>query len=145
MPQVRREVILMYSAQQLYELVDDVDRYHEFIPGCEDSGFLEDDGRGLKLGFLSFSYHGFRSRVVTKNQGAPYQSIEVTLVEGPFSKLTGHWFFHAIESNSCQVVLDFEYQIIAGLDRLLSRPINQAFEKLVDVFCERAEVLYGSH
>ena len=144
MPQVRREVILMHSAQQLYELVDDVDHYSEFIPGCERSGILKDNGAGDKVGFLVFSYQGLQQKVVTKNQCFPYQRIVVELEEGPFSMLKGQWTFQAIDSHSCQVVLEFEYQLIAGLESILSRPLNKAFEKVVDVFCARAERLYGS-
>lgn len=143
MPIVRREVILMHSAQQLYELVDDIDRYSEFIPWCESSCVVKKIDGATKLGALVFSYHGLSQKLVTRNHCSPGLCIDVELVEGPFSKLCGQWAFNAIDAFSCQVVLRFEYEVVVGLDRVLSRPLDKAFGKVVDVFCARAEVLYG--
>ncbi len=34
MAQVSRSALLMYSAEEMYQLVNDVNAYPEFLPGC---------------------------------------------------------------------------------------------------------------
>ncbi|WP_306462040.1 SRPBCC family protein, partial [Serratia marcescens] len=41
MPQISRTALVPYSAEQMYQLVNDVDAYPEFLPGCTGSRVLE--------------------------------------------------------------------------------------------------------
>ena len=40
MPTVKRQALLPYPARMLYEIVNDVDKYPEFLPWCGDSKIL---------------------------------------------------------------------------------------------------------
>ena len=62
-----REVILNFSAKQMFELVNDVDKYPEFIPYCFKSGLAKDLGQCVGEYYLKFSYAGFEYLVETRN------------------------------------------------------------------------------
>lgn len=37
MPQISRTALVPYSAEQMYQLVNDVQSYPQFLPGCTES------------------------------------------------------------------------------------------------------------
>ncbi len=41
MPQISRTALVPYSAEQMYQLVNDVQSYPQFLPGCTGSRILE--------------------------------------------------------------------------------------------------------
>lgn len=41
MPQIERSALVFYSARQMFELVNDVPRYPEFLPGCAKAQILQ--------------------------------------------------------------------------------------------------------
>lgn len=41
MPQISRTALVPYSAEQMYKLVNDVQSYPQFLPGCVGSRVLE--------------------------------------------------------------------------------------------------------
>ncbi len=50
MPQISRSALVPYSAEQMYQLVNDVHSYPDFLPGCTGSRVLNatsnEDDRG---------------------------------------------------------------------------------------------------
>lgn len=66
----------------------------------------------------------------------------MSLVDGPFRKLSGQWTFEALGEEGCQValVLDFAASTLTAIavESLLSRMADD----MVDAFSERAEHLY---
>ncbi|STP18350.1 putative oligoketide cyclase/lipid transport protein [Escherichia coli] len=40
MPQISRTALVPYSAEQMYQLVNDVQSYPQFLPGCTGSRIL---------------------------------------------------------------------------------------------------------
>lgn len=45
MPQISRTALVPYSAEQMYQLVNDVQSYPQFLPGCTEVGFWSPPGR----------------------------------------------------------------------------------------------------
>lgn len=69
--------------------------------------------------------------------------IELALVEGPFSHLSGVWAFKALGESGCKVSLDVEFEIRSRTaDRLLGRYFEEICNSLVDAFVRRAEQIY---
>ena len=72
------------------------------------------------------------------------EAIEMALVEGPFSQLSGIWEFMALGEAGCKVSLDVEFEIRSRTtDRLLGRYFEDICNSLVDAFVRRAEQVYG--
>ncbi|CUA83080.1 type II toxin-antitoxin system RatA family toxin [Pseudidiomarina woesei] len=144
MPTIERSALVPYSDAQMYALVNDVDRYPEFVPGCRTATVLEstDD---MKVARLDISKAGISKSFTTRNSLEPHERIGMELVDGPFQYLRGGWSFHALDQNACKIVLKLEFEFA---NRLLGMAFGKIFNELqsrmVDAFVQRAQQVYGN-
>lgn len=96
MPQISRTALVPYSAEQMYQLVNDVQSYPEFIPGCTGSRVLE-SGPTQMTAAVDVSKAGISKTFTTRNTLTSNQSILMHLVDGPFKKTDGRVEVYAIE------------------------------------------------
>lgn len=142
MPDIKREAIVPYTPAQMYDLVNDVERYPEFLPWCQESQILlqtEDEVRAS----LVISGGGFRKSFTTVNRLQRDKMIEIRLLDGPFKHLEGFWRFESTEEG-CHIVLDLEFEFAGGFfDFAFGTVFNHVANSLVEAFCKRAHSLYG--
>jgi ribosome-associated toxin RatA of RatAB toxin-antitoxin module len=142
MHRVERSVLLPYTAAQMFELVAAVRDYPSFLPWCA-ATHVRPRRDGLIEATIEIHYRGVRSRFTTCNENRTPDSIRMTLVDGPFRRLTGDWQFRSLREDACKVHLNLHYDFAPGL---LGRAIAPVFEgiagSLVDSFTRRAEALY---
>lgn len=140
---IQRSALLPYPAQALYDLVNDVARYPEFLPWCSASTVLDATGESMRAK-LEVAKGGLSQHFVTKNQMVPGKSIEMNLEEGPFSQLHGIWVFKPLGEKACKISLDLSFEYAGNIVRATLGPLfNQAANTLVDAFCQRAKELHG--
>jgi ribosome-associated toxin RatA of RatAB toxin-antitoxin module len=143
MPHVQRSIYVHYSAEQMFDLVEDVESYPQFLPWCAGSRILADREGGVDAS-IDIAYRGIRARFTTRNQHRYPEQIRLELVEGPFRSLTGHWDFLPLRTGACKVHLALDYVFVSGL---LGRAVAPVFDaianSMVDSFAQRAERLYG--
>ena len=144
MHRVERSVLVPYTAEQMFALVAAVRDYPQFLPWCE-AAQVRPRRDGLLDATIEIHYRGVRSRFTTCNENRPAESISMTLVDGPFRRLSGSWRFRSLRADACKVHLLLQYEFAAGL---LGRAIAPVFEgiagSLVDSFIRRAESLYDA-
>ncbi len=149
MRHVRKSVLLWYTPREMYDLVTDVPAYPQFLPWCSAAEIVarHDDGVTARLGL---AFKGVRQSFTTRNREEPGRSVAMKLVEGPFSKLEGHWRFEALgsggdASGACKVEFDLRW---AFSNRALGLLISPAFDRIAETFVEsfvqRAEELHGA-
>jgi ribosome-associated toxin RatA of RatAB toxin-antitoxin module len=132
-----------YSAAQVYELVADVDRYHEFVPWCTGSRILEQEGDGV-VAELRVGYGKLSTSFRTRNRNRPGEAIEMELHSGPFKRLEGRWDFVPGETGATRVTLKIHFEPTAELlGFALDRLVSHEAQTLVEAFCERARKLHG--
>ncbi|MGC2520920.1 MAG: type II toxin-antitoxin system RatA family toxin [Burkholderiales bacterium] len=141
---VDRSMLVGYSAQQMYALVEDVESYPQFLPWCERAEVaLREPGRTVAT--LHLNFHGLRQHFTTENANQPHTRIDMKLVSGTFRSLDGHWLFTALSEKACKVEFSLRYQFAS---RLLEKTAGQMFHRIADGFVEafarRAEVKYGA-
>lgn len=140
---IQRSALLPYPAQALYDLVNDVASYPQFLPWCSASEILEASETHM-LASLEVAKGGIGQRFVTRNVLLPGQRIEMNLQEGPFTSLNGIWEFKALGDKACKISLDLTFDYAGPLVRAtLGSLFNQAANTMVDAFCQRAKQLYG--
>ena len=140
---IHRSALLPYPAQALFDLVNDVASYPEFLPWCSASEVLEVSATHM-CASLAVAKGGLSQRFVTRNTLVPGQSIELKLQEGPFTQLHGRWEFKALGDKACKISLDLTFDYAGAMVRATLGPLfNQAANTLVDAFCQRAKQLYG--
>ncbi len=140
---VHQSLAVPHKVAEMYQLVDRVEDYAEFLPWCKQSRVLsrnEDEVRAT----LVLSGGGFHKAFSTCNRLQKNKMIEIRLLEGPFSQLEGFWKFEAINDNSSQITLDLEFEFSNKLLSFAFAPVfTQVATTLVDAFVKRAGVLYG--
>jgi len=143
MPELQRQALVPYSADLMYEIVNNVDLYEEFLPWCSKSTILESSDEimtasvFMKKGPLDQSF-------TTKNNMIKNEKITLELVDGPFKELTGQWSFNDISDHGSKISLQLNYEFSSSILSLVVGPVfNQIANTLVDSFCKRADELYS--
>ena len=140
---IQRSALLPYSAAALYDLINDVPSYPQFLPWCSASEVLEETEDSMRAALMIAKGH-LSQRFVTKNTLVPNQSISMALEEGPFSQLQGTWEFKALGEKACKISLDLECDYAGPIIKATLGPLfTQAANTMVDAFCQRAKELYG--
>ena len=135
---------MAYSAKQMYVLVEDVESYPEFLPWCGAATLHWREGDVLE-GSVEMHLAGLRRSFRTRNRMREFEAIDMELVEGPFSHLSGGWHFKSLDQLGCKVSLDVEFEVRSRTtDRLLGRYFEDICNSLVDAFVRRAEDIYGA-
>lgn len=143
MPRIEKSALVSYSAQQMFDLVNDIESYPQFVPGCV-AARVKEQGDDYKVATLDISKAGIRKSFTTRNQLMPPEQIGMQLVDGPFKSLGGGWRFIPLSDDACKIQfeLDFEFS-----NRLLSMAFGKIFKevtvRMVDAFVQRAKKVYG--
>ena len=139
MPSVLKSVIVPHSAARMFALVEDVERYPEFLPWCSNTEVFERTPRVTRAR-LDIDYHGLTSHVSTLNRKDPPGGMDLDFVEGPFDKFKGHWRFVPLGDEGCRVEFALDYTFSnAAMDKLLGPVFGHIIETLVDRFVARAD------
>lgn len=142
MYKVERSALVGHSAQQMFELVNDVDRYEEFLPWCGGSRVLERDESSY-VASVDIAFKGIRKSFTTRNSATPGERIDVDLVDGPFRKLTGHWAFKDLGDEGSRIGLELEFDFAGGLiGRVLGPVFKIIADSMVDSFTREADKVY---
>lgn len=140
---VKRAREVPFSCQQMYELVDDIERYHEFLPYFSRGVVHHRDADEVQA-TLEVTAAGMNKSFTTRNRLQVNKMIEIRLVEGPFSHLEGFWRFDPTASGS-MISFDLEFEFSGRMLSMLLGPVfEQVTDKMVDAFCDRAHALHGN-
>jgi ribosome-associated toxin RatA of RatAB toxin-antitoxin module len=136
---VKKSVLVPYSATAMFDLVDGVERYPEFLPWCGGAQVLE-SRTGGKTARLDIDYHGVKAHFTTDNSNHPPASIVVTLKDGPFRHLHGEWRFLALAPDACKVEFEIAYEFTTHLlERMVGPVFSHIANTFIDAFVRRAE------
>jgi coenzyme Q-binding protein COQ10 len=148
MPTHAEKRIMPYTAQQMYDLIADVNAYPQFLPWCAATRIrkrTEHDDNEVIDADLVISFKVFRERFgsrVTLYSDA--QKIDVEYLDGPFKYLNNHWKFVDCDGG-CEVdfFVDFEFKskILQGIIGVV---FGEAMQRIVQAFEDRASKLYGT-
>ena len=146
MKTVHKSVLIWYSAAEMFGLVTDVASYPEFLPWCDQASVLEEDARGMTAK-VGISFDGLTQSFTTRNTHEKNRKVSLKLVDGPFSKLDGHWDFTPVgkaDERACKVDFTLRYDFDnAALAALVGPVFEKIAGSLVDAFVKRAEDVYG--
>ncbi|TQV87226.1 type II toxin-antitoxin system RatA family toxin [Aliikangiella coralliicola] len=127
----------------MYQLVDDIEKYPEFVPYCKKSQ-IHSRSEAKVSATLEVAKSGIAKSFTTQNLLTPHQCIEMTLVDGPFKHLKGGWHFTPLSEEACKIELNLEFEFANKLASFAFANIfNQLVQSMVTAFTERAEKIYG--
>lgn len=136
---VRKSALVTHSAAKMFELVNDVEAYPQFLPWCRSGRLIKRDEHEL-CGEIEVVRAGIHQRFSTCNRLYPVERIEIRLHEGPFKKLHGVWLFTPLRENACKVELELEFEFSGRLiNAAFGAIFGQIANTLVEAFCKRAD------
>ena len=140
---VERSALVSYSAAQMYALVNDVERYPEFLPWCTGAEVLQ-SAPGTQLATVRVARGVLRTEFTTRNTLTPGTEIRMQGVDGPFKDLQGLWRFLQLGERGSKVSFNVQFEF---RNRLTAGAFGTVFESLcgsiVEAFGARARVMYG--
>ncbi|MGF1805833.1 SRPBCC family protein [Aliivibrio sifiae] len=145
MPQVSRSALVPFSAKQMYDLVNDVASYPQFLPGCSGSQIIEQT-EGSMIASVDVAKAGIKKTFTTKNTLVDSEVIGMNLVDGPFKSLTGGWHFIALDETACKVELKLEFEFSNALVAMaFGKVFQELTNNMVNSFTQRAKQVYVSN
>jgi len=150
MVQVERSALLGFTPAQLLALVQDIERYPEFLPACTGARIESGaDARGAQRAGLQFRFAGLTEEFLTANQlrteNDDVAVLDMRLLKGPFKALQGQWRFQPLGESACKVSLQVRLDWSGwSLARLFTPQLERAIQNVMQAFKQRAEQLYGT-
>ncbi len=143
MTHISKRVRVPYSAQQMFDLVSDVESYPHFLPWCR-SARVRDAAADRATATIELALGGVRKAFTTHNRIVPGERIDIHLANGPFRRLEGGWRFRDLPEGGSEVSLDMDFEFASRMLSLaLSGAFGQVTRTLVDAFRRRARQVYG--
>lgn len=140
---VKRARTVTFSCEQMYRLVNEIEHYAQFLPYCTESKVHHRDNDEVQA-TLAIGAAGMAKSFTTRNRLQENKMIEMRLVDGPFSHLEGFWRFDEVENGGCLISFDLEFEFAGKIFSMLLGPVfDQVTDKMVDAFCDRAELIYA--
>jgi ribosome-associated toxin RatA of RatAB toxin-antitoxin module len=143
MTTISQSAILPYSAQVMFDLVNDIESYPLFMHGCTSANIISANANEI-VARLELGKAGFKYAFTTRNQLRPPENIEMALIEGPFKKFAAQWRFVALTDTASKTCLDMQFEFRAGIVDMALRSLFEATSKdLVNAISKRAAHLHG--
>ena len=139
---VEKSVLLPFSAEQMFALVDNVTDYPQFLPWCGGASFTA-VGENKIHATVHINYMHIKQSFTTENvRQAPY-NIAMTLQDGPFRCLDGNWHFTELSPTACKIEFKLHYEFSNKiLEKMLGPVFHMVANSFVDAFIHRAEKVY---
>ena len=143
MTKIKRNAIVAFSVQKIYDLVNDVTAYPEFLPWCASSEVFQQTETRM-LATLEVQKGKFRQMFTTENKLHAPDVIVMNLKNGPFKELRGAWHFIALNESACKV--SFELDFVFN-NKLLAMTLSPLFRNMantmITAFAQRAKEIYN--
>ena len=141
---IEKSVLVPYSTEQMFALVDNVADYPKFLPWCGGASVTSVDGSTVHA-TVHIDYHHIKQSFTTENVRKAPHCIDITLEDGPFQHLDGSWHFIPLSESACKIELKLHYEFSHKLLEKVFGPIfHYITNSLVDAFVHRAEKVYAS-
>ncbi len=142
MAAINRSALMPYTNGQMYNIVNNVEDYPDFLPWCASSEILKQSETSMEASILMKKgklNHSFS----TKNSLIENELIHMQLIDGPFKSLNGDWKFTKLSEQASKIELDLNFEFSNRLVGMLIGPVfTQIADSLVDAFCQRAHHIY---
>ena len=135
---IKKHAIVLHPRAKLFELVDRVEDYPNFLPWCGASKVLARTDEITRATIL-ISFKGVKQSFTTENVKTFPEQMLIKLINGPFKKLEGRWQFIEIEASACRIELELQYEFSnIILDKLISPVFNMIANTFIDNFVAQA-------
>lgn len=144
MAKVVKTVLVPYSAAEMFELVDRVEDYPQFLPWCGGTELHRRD-ESVTEATIHLHYLHVKQQFTTENPKRIPEEMGIKLKSGPFRRLEGAWHFKRLADSACKIEFELHYEFSSTLlEKALGPVFGMVTNSLVDAFVHRAEAIYGA-
>ena len=143
MAQIQKSTLVNYSVEQMFDLVNDVAAYPQYIEGCVGAEVLEQSESHM-VAPLVLSKAGVKQSFTTRNTLNPYDSIVLELVDGPFTDFKGKWTFRKLSDDACKVIFELDFNVKQAIfKKVINALFDSVANNIVGSLTARASHVYG--
>ena len=143
MAHIQRHALLPFTVEQMFQLVNKVDDYPQYLEGCSKAIIHAQDNTSMKA-TLMLEKRGIKLQFTTLNTIDAPKSIILNLDDGPFTQFEGRWFFQYLSDDACKVMLDLRFQLAGKLTSVAAaKLLDSVGNNMVDAMVKRAKQIYG--
>ena len=148
MPEFRTKRRVAYTADEMFRLVADVERYPEFVPFCDRltvRGRRTEGDREILVADMAIGYRmvreTFTSKVIVNRKAL---KIRADYLDGPFRSMENSWTFRPFENGGSEIAFAIAYEFKSrALALLMGAVFDRVFRAFAGAFEKRAEHIYG--
>ncbi|MGH8221152.1 MAG: type II toxin-antitoxin system RatA family toxin [Steroidobacteraceae bacterium] len=138
MREVQRSATVQQPPARIYELINDVEAYPQFVPGITYAR-VESRSKDDIVATLRVRRGPLQTEFTTRNELEPDRRIFMRLLRGPFKMLEGEWTLTPVGRGGCRIDLSIRFAFANRLSAVLFEPLFQdTAASLIDAFVARA-------
>jgi ribosome-associated toxin RatA of RatAB toxin-antitoxin module len=140
--EVRKTLLVPYTAERMFDLIERAEDYPQFLPWCAAATILErsDD---VVAAAITVDYRGVKFHFATRNPKRRPGWLAIRLERGPFRRFEGEWHLSPLGDEGCRIQFDLHYEFASTVMRTLAGAVfARIADTLVDAFVSRAEQVY---
>lgn len=139
---MHRSALVPYSAEQMFDLIERVEHYPQFLPWCTRTELLERTD-GTVAATVEVGFRELHVRVTTRNEKRRPDWMAIHMQDGSFRHFFGEWKLAALGTLGCRIDFTLRYELALHAEKLAGPLIDHAANQMVDAFVRRAENVYG--
>jgi ribosome-associated toxin RatA of RatAB toxin-antitoxin module len=144
MPTIHRSSRVRHSAEQMFNLVNDIEAYPTFLHWCRGAR-IEERGENYVMATLDIGISGIHKTFSTRNTFEPPHKLDIELVSGPFRHLDGLWEFKPLEDGGSEVSIALNFEVKGSpFAMVFSMVFEEIVRAQIAAFVHRADVVYGA-
>lgn len=141
---VEKTVLIEHTPAQMYALVDDVERYPEFLPWCAKTELRFRDEQKT-VATLHIDFLSVKSHFTTENTKSFPTTMQMKLVDGPFRSFDGTWQFKPLGETACKIEFRLSYEFSSKLfEKIIGPVFSRIANTFIEAFVQRAAQVYGA-
>jgi len=145
MAYIKYFISVPYSVEQMFNLVNDINSYTKFLPGCNVSKILKKNNNEL-IAEMNIVSNGIVRSLITHNFFINNKSISILLVKGPFKSFYGYWEFIPITSAVSRIEYSSHYEFKSiFIEKIFNHIFKTKYKNIITAFISRAHVIYGTY
>jgi ribosome-associated toxin RatA of RatAB toxin-antitoxin module len=138
---MHRSALVPYSAEQMFDLIEQVEHYPQFLPWCTRTDLLERTDATVSA-TVEVGFRELHVRVTTRNEKRRPDWMAIHMEDGSFRHFFGEWKLAALGTLGCRIDFTLRYELALHAEKLAGPLIDHAANQMVDAFVRRAEAVY---
>ena len=140
--EITRRLLVPYSAERMFDLIEAAERYPEFMPWCARATIVERSA-DVVVADIDVDYRGVRFEFRTRNPKRRPAWMAIRLERGPFRRFEGEWRLTPLGEAGCRIEFEMRYDFNSVMARLAGPVFDRITNAMVDAYVARADELYG--